>query len=72
MSELGESVLFHPPKTNGEERQNNALAERAVDGIWLGTDLKTSTNIVATESGVYFAGRVIRKAPRERWSRAGT
>lgn len=70
MCEFGESVLFHPPKTNKEKRQKNALAERALDGVWLGTDLKTSTNIIATDSGVYFAGRVIRKAPCDRWSRA--
>ena len=53
-----------------EKLQKNALAERALDGVWLGTGLKTSTNIVATESGVYIARRVIRKAPSERWSRA--
>ena len=35
MSEFGESVLFHPPKTNKEKRQKNALAERALDGVWL-------------------------------------
>ena len=53
MCEFGESVLFHPLKTNKEKRQKNALAERALDGVWLGTDLKTSTNIIATDSGVY-------------------
>ena len=26
-------------------------------------------NIIATESGVYLAGRVIRKAPSDRWNR---
>ena len=65
MSEFRERVLFHPPKTSWERRQENALAERAVDGIWLGTDRKTCTNIVATESGVYLAGRVIRKVPSD-------
>ena len=69
MCEFGESVLFHPLKTNKEKRQKKALAERALDGVWLGTDLKTSTNVIATDSGVYFAGRVIRKSPSERWSR---
>ena len=47
MAEFGECVLLRLPKTNREKRQNNALAERAVDGIWLGTNLKTSTSIVA-------------------------
>lgn len=46
-----------------------ARAERGIDGIWLGTDIKTSANIVATSDGVYFAGRVLRKAPGDRWSR---
>ena len=70
MAEFGECVLFRPPKTKREKRQKNALAERVVDGIWLGKDLKTSTNIVATDMGVYLAGRVIRKAPSDRWSRS--
>ena len=45
------------------------MAERAIDGVWLGTDIKTSANIVATEDGVFFAGRIMRKAPGDRWSR---
>jgi hypothetical protein len=36
MCEFGESVLFHPPKTNKEKRQKNALAERAPDGVLAG------------------------------------
>ena len=52
MCEFGGSVPFHPPKMKKEKRQKNAFAERTLDGVWLGTDLKTSTNIVATESGV--------------------
>ena len=70
MSGFWESVLFHPPKMDRGKRQHHVLAERALDGVWLGTDLKTSANIVATESGVYLVGRVIRKAPSDRWSRA--
>ena len=45
------------------------MGERTIDGIRLCTDFKTSTDIVATETGVYLAGRVIRKAPSDRWSR---
>ena len=62
-------MLFHPPKTNMEKRQKNALTERAVDVIWLGTDFKTSANIVSTDLGVDFAWRVVRKPPSERRSR---
>ena len=66
LSEFGECVMFRPLKTNKEQRNKNALAERVLDGIWLGTDLRTSTNIVATDTGVYYVGRVVRKSPSER------
>ena len=69
LAEFGESVLFKPPKTNKEVRNKDALAERFLDGTWLGTDLRTSANIIATSTGVYFAGKVNRKPPSERWSR---
>ena len=42
MSEIRECVLFRPPKTNKKQRQKIDLAERAVDVIRLGMDLKTS------------------------------
>ena len=45
------------------------MAERALDGVWLGTDRKPSANIITIESGMYIAGRVIRKAPSDRWIR---
>ena len=68
MAEFGECVLFRPPKTKHETRHKKVLAERAIDGVWLGTDIKTSANIVATPDGVFFAGRILRKAPGDRWS----
>ena len=69
MAEFGECVLFRPLSTNREKKNKNPLAERVVDGLWLGTDMRTSTNIISTESGVYFAGKINRKPPSERWSR---
>ena len=69
MIEFGECVLFRPPKTNQERKHKNALEERVLDGVWLGSDIRSGADIVATESGVYHAGRVIRKAPGDRWSR---
>ena len=69
LAEFGESVLFRPPKTNKEVRNKDALSERFLDGIWIGTDIRTSANIIATNSGVYFAGKITRKVPSERWSR---
>ena len=69
LAEFGECILFRPPKTQHEKRHKKVLAERAVDGLWLGTDIKTSANIVATADGVFFAGRILRKAPGDRWSR---
>ena len=71
LAEFGECILFRPPKTKTETKSKDALAERFVDGIWLGTDLKTSANIVATSSGVYYAGKINRRPPSERWSRTG-
>ena len=62
MAEFGECILFRPPKTQHEKRHKKVLAERAIDGVWLGTDIKTSANIVATSDGVFFAGRILRKA----------
>ena len=63
LAEFGESVLFRPPKTNKEVRNKDAMAERFLDGTWLGTDIRTSANIIATNSGVYYAGKVNRKPP---------
>ena len=69
IAEFGESVLFKPPKTKTEMKHKDAMAERFLDGIWLGTDLKTSQNIISTSSGVYYSGKINRKPPSERWSR---
>ena len=69
MAEFGKCVLFRPPKTQHEKRHKKVLAGRAVDGVWLGTDIKTSANIVAMADGVFFTGRILRKAPGDRWSR---
>ena len=69
LAEFGECVLFRLLETNREKKHKNAMSERVIDGVWLGTDIRTSTNIVATEIGVYFVGKINRKPPSERWSR---
>ena len=55
IAEFGESVLFKPPKTKTEMKSKDAMAERFLDGIWLGADIKTGQNIVATSYGVYYS-----------------
>ena len=69
MADFGECVLFRLPKTQHEKRHKKVLAERSLDGVWLGSDIETSANIVATETGVFFAGRIVSKAPSDRGSR---
>ena len=69
MVEFGECVLFRPPKTYQEKKHKDVLAERVVDGVWLGSDIRTGADIVATPSGVFHSGKVVRKSPGERWSR---
>ena len=70
MAEIGECVMFRPPKTNVEKRWKNNFVEPYIHGIFMGTEIRSGEPLVGTADGVYTAGQVRRVADDERWSQA--
>ena len=58
MAEFGECILFRPPKTQREKRHKKVLAERAIDGIWLGKTLPTLCQLYLHVNGTRIVPKV--------------
>lgn len=68
IAEFGELVFFRPAKTKREKEHKDSWRDRFAEGIWLGTNMRTSESIIGTHDGVFRAGAIRRKPPEERWS----
>ena len=68
IAEIGEFVFFRPAKTAKEKMHKDSWRDRFAEGIWLGTNMRTSESIVGTRDGVFRAGAIRRKPPDERWN----
>ena len=70
MAEFGENVLFRPPKTKQEKNHKNNFVAPYVNGVWLGSCIRSGEPLVAVADGVYRAGQVRRVNEEERWSQS--
>ena len=68
IAEFGECILFRPLKTKSETAHKNSWSDRYVEGVYLGSDIRTNESIVGTDHGVYRAGQIRRRPLDERWS----
>ena len=66
VAEFGEHVLFKAPKT---PKNTGSYVDRFIEGVYLGSDMRTGHSIVGTSEGVYRGGVVRRRQPDERWSK---
>ena len=69
VAEFGEMVLFKPPMTNAEKNHKEAWRDKFIEGIYLGTLVRSSENLVGTNHGVFKAIALRRRPLQERWCR---
>ena len=66
--ELGEMVMFSPPKTNACAKASKWKDKREL-GIFLGSVLRSNEPIIGMSTGVFAAAHFDRRPADERWSR---
>ena len=67
---FGELVFFRPTKTRREKEHKDSWRDRFAEGLWLGSNMRTSESIVGTRDGVFRAGAIRQKPADKRWSAA--
>ena len=61
IAEFGLSVLFKPSSTKAEKAHKESWRDTFLEGIYLGSSIRTSETLIRTGHGVYKAGAVPRR-----------
>ena len=69
IAEFGEIILFKPPLTGAEKAHKESWRDRFVDGVYMGSLIRTSENLIGTAEGVFKVTTLRRRPIEERWSR---
>ena len=69
IAEVWESVLSKPSMTSAAKAQKEAWRDRLVEGIYLGSSIRTSETLIGTGHVVFNAGAIRRRLVEERLSR---
>ena len=62
-------VLFKPPLTGAEKAHKESWKDRWIDGVYFGTLIRTSENLIGTDKGVFKVNALRRRPLDERWCR---
>ena len=62
-------VLFKPPLTGAENAHKESWKDRWIDGVYFGTFIRTSENLIGTDKGVFKVNALRRRPLDERWCR---
>ena len=66
--EFGELVLFKPLATAAEKAHKESRRDRFVEGVYMGSDIRTGKNFIGTADGVFRANAIRQRPADERWS----
>ena len=69
MGEIGEAIMFRPPKTKKEKQNKNNFVEPYIHGIWMGSCIRSGEPLIGTNEGVFRAGQVRKVAEDVRWNK---
>ena len=61
--------MFRPPKTKKKKQNKNNFVEPYINGIWIGSCIRSGEPLIGTAEGVFRSGQVRRVSEDARWSR---